>query len=34
VLVKTGYGHSVGECGAKFVAQNIVDAAQWIIQNS
>jgi D-glycero-D-manno-heptose 1,7-bisphosphate phosphatase len=34
VLVKTGYGHSVGECGAKFVAKNIVDAAQWILQNS
>ena len=34
VLVKTGYGHSVGECGAKFVAQSIVDAAQWILQTS
>jgi D-glycero-D-manno-heptose 1,7-bisphosphate phosphatase len=34
VLVKTGYGHSVGECGAKFVAENIVDAAKWILQNS
>jgi D-glycero-D-manno-heptose 1,7-bisphosphate phosphatase len=33
VLVKTGYGHSVGECGAKFVAQDIVDAAHWILQN-
>lgn len=34
VLVKTGYGGSVGECGATFVAQNIVDAARWILQNS
>jgi D-glycero-D-manno-heptose 1,7-bisphosphate phosphatase len=34
VLVKTGYGHLAGECGAKFVAENILDAAQWIIQNS
>ena len=34
VLVMTGYGHSVGECGAKFVAEDIVDAARWILQNS
>lgn len=32
VLVKTGYGHAAGECGAKFVAEDIVDATRWILE--
>jgi D-glycero-D-manno-heptose 1,7-bisphosphate phosphatase len=34
VLVKTGYGHAVGECGARFVAENIVAAARWILEKT
>jgi D-glycero-D-manno-heptose 1,7-bisphosphate phosphatase len=34
VLVKTGYGHAVGECGARFIAENIVDATRWILKRT